>query len=841
MTASRNIADLSQLIENASNGTVLTSDGSGGLSFAASSGGSSVTTYATPSDLPLSGNSSGDMAYVTSVNRLYVSTGSGWYSISLVNTNPSITSVQDASSGTTPFTLATDGTATVVTITASDPEDVPLTYSYSVTSGSLTNGGGTTATVSQGTGSNTNVFTITPSTNSLYAGSFTLTFSASDQINTATSAAVFSLTFSITNSEYTTALITTSGSTGGNATFTDGSSNSRTISVTGNSTNTSFSPYRHAGYSMYFDGSGDYIEMAANSSFQFDTNDFTVEFWYKHVANTSAMRFLGNNYQNGTWTTNRWTMGIISSKLMFQSNTMHGSSHTPSTTSIDDGDWHHCALAREGSNFRLFVDGTLEATYTNSGSLDGNNAYGFTIGARGTSAEQINGYLRDFRISNNARYTATFDAPTETFTSDSNTNFLAFSTPYLKDLSSNAHAITSVGNTHLQGVSPFTHSGYSASANGGSVRFDGSGDYLSATTTALGTGDWTVEYWVYHDNLSANRIHAAWGSYSPAFYYRVASDRFAFYSGGVNSISSVVPVAKQWYHIAWVHDDSANEIKAYVNGKLEDTNTSFTTNLSGTSLRVGNDTTSSYMLGNIADFRVTNTTVYTSDFTPPTQPLTNITGTNILVTGDEANIIDRSQSITDVKLNGTSITASTTQNKNRASSIEMNLSGDNDDYVEISDYEGIQFAANQDFTIECWIYSTVSGSGNIDRGAIFELGIYSDGIFVAPYGNTDTCYINGTNLGDFRSSLSANTWHHIALVRNGTSTNNVKLYVDGTQVLQGSNNSATPSSNTNGLKIGHANHNAGFDFQGYIDDFRVTKGVARYTSSFTPPSSALQG
>ncbi|MDA7649944.1 hypothetical protein N8599_00425, partial [Verrucomicrobiales bacterium] len=67
---------------------------------------------------------SGDMAYVTATNRFYINNGSGWYSISLVNTNPNITSVQDAGSNTTPFTLATDGTATVITVTAADPEEV---------------------------------------------------------------------------------------------------------------------------------------------------------------------------------------------------------------------------------------------------------------------------------------------------------------------------------------------------------------------------------------------------------------------------------------------------------------------------------------------------------------------------------------------------------------------------------------------------------------------------------------------------------------------------------------------------------------------------------------------
>jgi hypothetical protein len=162
------------------------------------SAGAGVTVYATADDLPTTGLTAGDEAFVSGSNRLYISNGTGWYSIGLVNTNPAITSVEDPSNNTTPFTLATDGSALVLTITAADPEDIPLTYNYAVTTGSLTNGGGTTATVVQGTGASTNQFTITPTTTEAYAGTFELTFTATDGINTATSGAnSFTLEFII--------------------------------------------------------------------------------------------------------------------------------------------------------------------------------------------------------------------------------------------------------------------------------------------------------------------------------------------------------------------------------------------------------------------------------------------------------------------------------------------------------------------------------------------------------------------------------------------------------------------------------------------------------------------
>ena len=147
------------------------------------------TVYATMALLvAATGMSTGDMAYVTANNNLYLYTGSGWFKVATVeNNSPSaITGVAAAT------TLADDGTATVITAVSTDPEGFPLTWSYAVTTGSLTNGGGATATVSQAD----NVFTITPTTTEAYAGTFSITFSATDGVNGAVNAvSAFTLAF----------------------------------------------------------------------------------------------------------------------------------------------------------------------------------------------------------------------------------------------------------------------------------------------------------------------------------------------------------------------------------------------------------------------------------------------------------------------------------------------------------------------------------------------------------------------------------------------------------------------------------------------------------------------
>jgi hypothetical protein len=132
---------------------------------------------ATVGDLP-AGASAGDQAVVQSNNKLYIKTADGWYAVALINTAPSV-SGNDAS-----YTLATDGTPTVITLTAVDPENDPVTFSHSVSSGDLN---GTTVSQSD------NVFTVTP--HGLNSATFELTFSADDSVNVATAVSSFSLVF----------------------------------------------------------------------------------------------------------------------------------------------------------------------------------------------------------------------------------------------------------------------------------------------------------------------------------------------------------------------------------------------------------------------------------------------------------------------------------------------------------------------------------------------------------------------------------------------------------------------------------------------------------------------
>jgi hypothetical protein len=90
-----------------------------------------------------------------------------------------------------------------------------------------------------------------------------------------------------------------------------------------------------------------------------------------------------------------------------------------------------------------------------------------------------------------------------------------------------------------------------------------------------------------------------------------------------------------------------------------------------------------------------------------------------------------------------------------------------------------------------------------------------------------TSFSTSTSLG-----LLDGNWHHIALVRNG---NDFVIYVDG--ISKGTTSTSNPIGSTGYFYIGLKSYNGDHWYNGYMDEFRVSKGIARWTTAFTPPTS----
>lgn len=168
---------------------------------------------------------------------------------------------------------------------------------------------------------------------------------------------------------------------------------------------------------------------------------------------------------------------------------------------------------------------------------------------------------------------------------------------------------------------------------------------------------------------------------------------------------------------------------------------------------------------------------------------------------------------------------STTQSKFGGASMYFDGSGD---YLTVSNNVDLQFGTG-DFTIEGWFYVFSQDKTYL---SLFSLGSYVSGILLRRQATgTDRLYINSTAYNYDQTFFPASTWVHIALTRQSGSIN---LWIDGTSRLSVANSSSI--SPTLDLYIGTSQHALADVWNGYIDDLRITKGVARYTANFTPPT-----
>jgi hypothetical protein len=229
------------------------------------------------------------------------------------------------------------------------------------------------------------------------------------------------------------------------------------------------------------------------------------------------------------------------------------------------------------------------------------------------------------------------------------------------------------------------------------------------------------------------------------------------------------------------------------------------------------------------DIKAIGTTVGDLYF-PQTKLLLPFDGTNGATTTS-----DLSNSNHSVTFNG-SASISTAQSKFGGSSLYLNGSSQNASVPSSSDWD---FGAD-DFTVECWFrIPNISGNKAIFAGATdYWMGtlVVGDklGYYVSANGTSwGLIGYLGISAGAGTITLAADTWYHFAFVRNG---NQWTGYLNGAQDYTASV-AGTLVTRSEAKYIGRWG-NALNDFTGYIDEFRVTKGIARYTSAFTPPATA---
>ena len=735
----------------------------------------------TKNNLPVTGNTNGDITYVIDTNKLMVWNNGGWYTIATAtNTNPTI-----SSAGAANVTLSTGGTATVITIAASDTETgTALTYAYSVTAGSLTNGGGATATVTQGTGSNTNKFTVTPTTNASYGGTFSLTFTATDGVGTATSSAsAFTLQFATYGG-----MLHNSGNRG--------------------------------------------LTIAADNDFDMLDGAFTFEWWVwpdpngngygsmwvgaadDYHPNTGFSAFHVNQYMNCRWY-------------------VSGSQLATGGFEVYDRTWNHIALVRESNgNTTAYGNGTA---ITNMIDIDidtvgSTAALPIYVGWNGKNTSgDCRGYMSNVRfVKGTALYTANF-VPSMNLTNVTNTTLLTLNNTSLADASSeNNTSKLTLGTNASISTNGFPYAG--------GIWSSGLQSGFTYTGENLGTDSWTLEMWVscqtcYYDRAlyQHGQDNGSWGIYikgntnaastakgNIVVYEKAASgtptqtilatSTYRIWHKDDSSTTLYDPapansVEQHWNHVAVTFNDSTNTGQIWIDGKPDTTFTKSTAwTFTNTTCMIAKDNvtggsgygTGRVMVGDIQDLRlVKGSTVYA-------QPGSHVTGNSTYFDGTG-------------------------------------------DYASVTNNARFSMGTG-DFTIEGWIktydqnhnegYFIVGGSAaggwnsSNYASSISLLRGYGDSGNLGFYGNG-----NENNL-DTAVNPAVGVWFHFAFVR---ISNTLKIYIDGVQKY-----SATDNTNYSGTSLilgGCYDVNQVAEFN--MSNFRVVKGTGVYTSAFSVPTAPL--
>jgi hypothetical protein len=610
-----------------------------------------------------------------------------------------------------------------------------------------------------------------------------------------------------------------------NNTFLDSSTNNFTVTRNGNTTQGTFSPFTEPSGRWGVVFPADAADLRYTSNLSPGSSDFTMEFWVIPFSTSTTMVNWGQNAGS-----NAPGIGIGGSgnAVNFTVRSSAGTHSGSTSTNLSYTTWSHLALVRNNTSLVLYINGVASSTATITAGATVNTGTWYSIGILvfGATIPRYRGYMSNFRLNFNAVYTSNFTPPTEPLTVTGDTELLVLQTTEpSKDSAGNIYTFASNAGYELTPINPFSSLyPYDPAVNGGSGFFDGTGDYLTIADTAglrFGTGNFTIQCWVYRRVAGATHTIAAKGGASTGWVFQITSGNVLRFTHTTSNIDSTITIlAATWTHVAVVREGTGtNQLKLYINGVQSGQGTVSTNFTQTEELKIGADrSNANVMNGYISGFQYVVGTAET--ITLPTAPPT--TGT-VLLNFTNAGVIDNtgvndpetvgnSQIDTSVKIMGDG-------------SLECDGTGD---WLLIPDNRNLQLRVSA-FTIEFWVYLNTVGAavGLVGKGGA------STGWLVSLTSTNNVRFTYTASTITSTSTLAASTWYHIAVVREGTGTNQTRIYINGVQDGNGTVN--VDFNQTEPMYVG-ANRTAGEPLNGYIDDLRITR-YPRYTGSFSPVAS----
>jgi hypothetical protein len=634
----------------------------------------------------------------------------------------------------------------------------------------------------------------------------------------------------------------------GSTTFTDSSSLSRTPATNTNVAITT-DQSKFGGAAGERTAGSAILEYAYSTDFSYaGSNAYTIEFWlFLQEAGATEVYFLGQRSGTGKY------FRITTAETMFFRS--DGAAELSFGTIAKDV-WSHIALTCDGTTVKSFVNG-LQINSAAASSFTDTTTTAFSIFSASSiwTTAGLVGYLDDLRITKGvARYTGNFNIPTAAFPDALETVWDPADPRTVLSLHADDVVVEDASCYQPKTVTLSGTLGNIAEVTDVESKFGGKSFYVpnsgSSTTAGIivtdhmdldfGTGDFTIEMWAYR---TANTYYGTlfYGTYGGEFSLIVAPTTGLVVlnyrsSGGAqtNIATGVVFPLTTWQQV--VVQRRGTNFEFYLNGVLGNTTAitggaSSTVNSTG-DFYLGRTNASSALTwaGYIDEVRVTkgvariaNPNLPTEAF-PDSAPDDPYWANVVLMLPMAVDFSDSSETTKTVTPTGDAQITATSPKFGTGSG----LFDGTGDLLSVTHTSELTLGTS-DFTFEAWIrlseinrWHGIIGNGT-GAGAIDFVVATTPDNFLRVYANSGTLNLNAV------TALVVDTWYHVALVRSG---NVFTIFLNG--VIESTATVTVTLSATSAWKI--AGDYTSTPLKGQMAYARVTKGVARYPTSFTPPA-----
>lgn len=590
-----------------------------------------------------------------------------------------------------------------------------------------------------------------------------------------------------------------------------------------------------------FDGSNDYVNIAHSSSLS-PTNQITVSAWIK--TSSGSDRYIMTKHNDSFYL----GIGVVNAnKFEFYVNGVNSPAWVSSTTSVTDNAWHLVTATYDGTTQSVYVDGKLEASIAQSGSIQTGTA-SVMIGARKTSPGEV---IEGNTFSGNIDEVRLYDRALSGNDIQTLYNWSPAPVGYWKlDETTGTTYYDSSGNNNDLSASNSPTSVKAKYSKG--LNFNGDSNKLLTRADDddfdVGTsGSFTVSGWInYHaiDSSTSSIYNKGAAGSGINLVVSAVDSSMDCYSGAADSTTSGTSTMPEdaWVHFACVKDGTSR-LQIYINGApigTPDTSLSSSSMANSNAIYFGvnSDGTSNDLDGNLDDIKIYNYARtqkqliedMNQNHPAPGSPIGSAVGHWKFDEGYGTTAQSSGNQSINATLNNMSSPATSTSGWNNTGKFGRGLQFDGtDDNVRFTEVASIDYGStSSSYSLSAWVKTSTNFASDAhiiskdDGSGAYPYRLYMNSSEYACFSMSD-----GTNSPSVCGSTALNDgeWHYIAGVRD-VASDKLYIYVDGKQINSATDSTTATAENSDNFTIGNGGTSyTSQDFTGTIDEPKIYSGA----------------